>query len=326
VKLEPQPLEDLAVLFGHDPNPFNRWEAGQQIATRLLLDGIAAGGRITLPDGFVGAIDRLLADETLDAAFVAEAIVLPSEAFLADQMAEIDVEAIHAVREAARAQIGRALADRLRRRFDTLAEAGQPKIDAAAMGRRALRNACLAYLATDAGAIDLVVAQAEHGTTMTDVLAALSILRDLDTPERPRLLSAFYERWKDEALVIDKWFTLQATSSRPDTIATVEALLHHPAFTWRTPNRVRSVVSAFASANPLRFHSSDGAGYAFLADQIIHLNGMNPQLAARTLIPLGRWQRHEPKRRAMMQAQLDRILAEPGLSPDVFEIASKSRA
>lgn len=332
VKLAPQPRERLAFLFAHDSDPFNRWEAGQQLAAQLLLEGVAArkaGREWRLDPDFVAAVGRLLDDPALDAAFVAEAMALPGESFLADQMAVIDVEGIHAVREAARVAIATALRDRLLALYKANDDQGPFDVSAAAVGRRALKNACLAALGLlpdDAEATGLVLAQARTGGTMTDVLAALTVLRDRDIPERAQALEAFYAKWQDEPLVVDKWFALQATSALPGTLDAIKVLTRHPAFTLRNPNRARALISSLAMGNPLHFHAADGSGYAFLTDQVLALNGPNPQLAARILVPLGRWQRHEPGRRAAMQAELDRILAAPDLSRDVYEIAAKSRS
>lgn len=332
VKLAPQPRQRLAFLFAHDSDPFNRWEAGQQLATQLLLEGVAArraGRDWRLDPDFVAAVGRLLDDPALDAAFVAEAMALPSESFLADQMALIDVEGIHAVREAARLAIATALRDRLLALYKANDDQGPFDVSAAAVGRRALKNSCLGYLGLlpgDAKATGLILAQARTGGTMTDVLAALTVLRDRDIPERAEALEAFYTKWQDEPLVVDKWFALQATSALSGTLDAIRALTRHPAFTLRNPNRARALISSLAMGNPLHFHAADGSGYAFLADQVLALNGPNPQLAARILVPLGRWQRHEPGRQAAMKAELDRILAAPDLSRDVYEIAAKSRA
>lgn len=332
IKLAPQPRDRLAFLFAHDSDPFNRWEAGQQLATQLLLEGVAArkaGQDWRLDAEFVAAIGRLLDDPALDAAFIAEATALPGESFLADQMRVIDVEGIHAVREAARLAVATALRDRLLAVYRANDDHGPFDVSAAAVGKRALKNAALSYLGLlrdDAEATALVLAQARGAQTMTDVLAALTVLRDRDIPERAQVLQDFYDRWQDEPLVIDKWFALQATSSLPGTLDAIRALTRHPAFTLRNPNRARALISSLAMGNPLHFHAADGAGYAFLADQVLALNAANPQLAARILVPLGRWQRHDPGRQAAMQAQLDRILATPDLSRDVYEIAAKSRA
>ena len=170
------------------------------------------------------------------------------------------------------------------------------------------------------------MAQFRDGNNMTDVQAALSVLRDVDAPDRLEALSAFYEKWRHDALVIDTWFSLQAMSSLPGTLSEVIGLTKHADFDWRNPNRVRSLIAAFATGNQLRFHTADGGGYALLADAVLTVEALNPQLAARLLVPLGRWRRQDPARQALMKAALDRILAVEGLSANVYEIASKSIA
>jgi aminopeptidase N len=329
VRLSGVPLERLKFLALHEAEPFARWEAGQQAATRILLDGVAAHRRGAMPPldaDLVAAMRRALADTDRDPAFAAEALSLPSEAFLADQLAIADVDAVHAVREAGRSAIGRALRDEFAAAYETLADQGRYSIDAVAIGRRALRNACLAYLAAaepDAGAA-LAEAQFEAGANMTDVLAALAVLADLDRPERPAALARFYAAWAHDDLVVDKWFAIQARSALPETPGRVRELTRHPAFSRQNPNRMRALIGAFSQANPLRFHDPSGAGYALLADEVIALDPQNPTTAARLVQPLGVWRRYDPARQALMRAALDRILAAPGLSPNTYEMASKS--
>jgi aminopeptidase N len=330
VKLPGVPLERLKFLAIHDKEPVARWEAGQQMATRLLLDAVAAfraGGTLPpLGPDLATAMRRTLADAGDDPAFAAEALALPSEMFLADQMAEADVDAVHAAREAARAAIGQLLRSELLAAYERLADDGPYAIDGAAIGRRALRNACLAYLAAadPATGAALAAAQFAAGRNMTDVLAALVVLADLDRPQRPVALARFYELWSRDDLVVDKWFAIQARSSLPDTPAEVRALTRHPAFSRQNPNRMRALVGAFAQGNPLRFHDPSGAGYMLLADEVIAIDPSNPTTAARLVQPLGTWRRYDPARQTLMRAQLERILAAPGLSPNTYEIVSKS--
>ena len=332
VKLAPQPRDRLLFLFAHDTDPFARWEAGQQLATQILLDMAAAhrrGETPALDAAFIDACAGILDDGALDRAFVAEALTLPGEAFLADQMEVVDVEAIHAARQGARRQIAERLGDALRRTYEDHRDEGPYRPDPVDAGRRALKNLCLSYLAArpeDDGAVALAEAQFHDGHNMTDVQAALTVLRDLDVPARRRALAEFYRRWRDDPLVIDTWFSLQAMSSLPDTLSAVIALTRHADFDWRNPNRARSLIAAFATGNPLRFHAADGGGYALLADSVITVEALNPQLAARLLVPLGRWRRQDAGRQTLMKAALERILAVEGLSPDVYEIASKSLA
>ncbi len=332
VKLKGVPRDRLKFLALHDPEPFACWEAGQQVAAALLLDRIALAQRgeewPPLDPDLVAAIGKTLADSDADPAFAAEAIILPSETFLADQLAIVDVEAIHAAREGARAAIGRALRAEFEAAYGALADPGPYRIDGLSIGRRALRNAALAYLAAaepERGA-PLAKAQFDSGRNMTDVLAALTILADLDRPEREAALARFYETWRHDDLVIDKWFGLQARSALPETPARVRALAAHPAFDRRNPNRIRALVGAFAQGNQLRFHDASGAGYAFLADEVIALDPANPLMAARLVQPLGSWHRHEPGRQSLMRRELERVLAAPALSKNTYEMVSKSLA
>jgi aminopeptidase N len=253
---------------------------------------------------------------------------LPSEAFLADQLAVVDVGAIHAAREGACAALGEALAAEFAAAYRDLADAGPYSIDGRSIGRRALRNACLAYLAaadSAKGAV-LALAQFEAARNMTDVLAALTMLVDLDRPERAAALARFCELWSHDDLVIDKWFALQARSSLPQTPDRVQDLTRHPAFERKNPNRVRALVGTFAQANQLRFHDASGAGYRLLADEVIALDPLNPTTAARLVQSLGSWGRHEPARQAMMRRELERVLATPSLSKNTYEVVSKSLA
>jgi aminopeptidase N len=329
VKLSGVPLEQLRFLAAHDTDPFVRWESGQQYATHLLLEMTAAwrrGEKPTLERGLVDALGATLHGADADPAFAAEALVLPSEAFLADQMAIADVDAIHAVRDIARAEIGRALRGELRAIYDRLTDKGEYSIDGAAIGRRALRNACLGYLAAggEPEGIALAKAQFDAAQNMTDVLAALAVLSAIDCPERSAALAAFHARWHSDDLVLDKWFAIQAMSPLPDTPTAVRALAAHADFDLKNPNRVRALVASFASGNQVRFHDASGSGYRFLADTIIQLDPTNSQVAARLVPPLGQWRRMEPARQALMQQEVQRILDAPGLSKGTYEMASRS--
>jgi aminopeptidase N len=330
VKLQGVPLDRLKFLAIHDSDPVARWDAGQQVATRVLLDRVAAYRRgealPPLDADLVEAMRQVLGDADPDPAFAAEALALPSETLLADEMAVVDVEAIHAARDTARTAIAAALAAPLADAYRRNADDGPYSIDGRSIGRRALRNAALAYLAAGdhVEGARLAKAQFDAGANMTDVLAALGVLVDIDCPERAAALAAFYARWQDDPLVIDKWFSLQARSALPDTIEAVRELARHPAFTRANPNRVRAMVGAFAQWNQLHFHAASGDGYAFLADEVIAIDRGNATTAARLVQPLGQWRRQDAARQGLMRAALDRILATPGLSPNTYEIVSKS--
>jgi len=322
---------ERAFLMAHDPDPFARWEAGQQYATDLLLRRVAAiqrGETTNFDPAFVEAFGDILRDEGLEKAFAAEALALPGEGYLAERMATIDVDAIHAARQALRRLIAETHKGELRRVYAANRDRGPYSPDAGPAGRRALKNAALAYLSTladrDPDMLRLVVDQYRSANNMTDRTMALFLLIDIDRPERQAALDDFYARFRDDPLVIDKWLSLQAISDLPDTLARVKALMSHPAFSLKKPNKVRALIGAFTAGNLLRYHAADGSGYAFHADRILELDPLNPQIAARLLSPLGRWRRFDPGRQAKMKSALERILAAPKLSRDVYEIASKS--
>jgi aminopeptidase N len=326
VKLSGISPERARFLAAHDTDPFVRWESGQQYATRVLLDMIPAwhrGDAANIDPRLIETMSETLAQAEKDPAFVAEALILPGEAFLADQMEIADVDAIHAVRDAARIAIGEALRGSLRSTYDHYTDNGPYSIDGAAIGGRALRNVCLAYLGAG-GDPALAKHQFDTAGNMTDSLAALSILAGIDCPERDAALAAFHTRWHDDPLVLDKWFSIQASSPLPDTVAKVRALSGHADFDLRNPNRIRALVGAFAGANQVRFHDPKGEGYRFLADMVIQLDPSNPQVAARMVGPLGQWRRMDTGRQTLMKAELGRILALPGLSTNTYEMVSKS--
>jgi aminopeptidase N len=328
VKLSGVSRERLRFLAASDTDPFVRWESGQQYATAVLLEHVGMFQRnekLPEPDGLVTAATSVLADAGGDPAFAAESLALPSEAFLADQMRIADPDAIHAAREHARAVIGTHLAPILEATYRQMADPGPYQIDGRSIGRRALRNGCLAYIAVGNQALGTTLAKAQFDTlqNMTDVLAALSVLAMIDSRERTSALKSFYDAWHDDDLVLDKWFAIQAMSPlcTPDE---VKKLAQHKDFDLRNPNRVRAVVSSFSSGNPYRFHHPSGAGYRFLSETIIALDPSNGQVAARLVSPLGQWRRVDTVRQDLMKAELQRILDTPKLTRNTFEMASRS--
>ncbi|HEU0045826.1 aminopeptidase N [Sphingomonas sp.] len=312
---------DLAFLSAHDDDPLARYEATQQ----LMLDTLVAatiGGRAD-HEAVVKAVSATLADPDLDPAFIAEAVLLPAESFIGDQLAVVDPEAIHRAREGLRRELGRRLDGQWREAYDGRREpfAYTP----AAKGLRRLRNVALGYIAaSEAGDADkLAFTQFGAADNMTDRQAALTALANGDGTERVAALDIFYNRYADNALVLDKWFQTQALSARDDTAATVAELLRHPDFTLANPNRARALIGAFG-VNQRAFNAADGSGYRLLADQLIALDRINPQTAAKLLPPLARWKRYDGTRAALMRAELERIIGVAGLSKDLFEQASKS--
>jgi aminopeptidase N len=258
---------------------------------------------------------RLLAEADADRRFAAEALTLPAETVIADQMEQADPDAIHTAREFLRRELAQRLAEPLRATYRRLTVPDDCALDGEAIGRRALRNVCLSALAA-AGeeGIALAATQFATATMMTDSLAALSVLARTDSPERPEALASFYRRWQKDALVLDKWFAIQAASPRPQTVEEVAVLARHPTFELANPNRVRALVGTFSTANPVCFHAASGAGYAFLAEMVIAVDRLNGQAAARLVGPLCAGNRQQPARQALMREQLRRIQATPGLS------------
>ncbi|MDM7947443.1 MAG: aminopeptidase N [Oceanibaculum nanhaiense] len=321
--------DDLAFLMAHDSDEFNRWEAGQALARKLLLgmvDERAAGREMDVPDSFVAAFRRVLTDGEAAPAFRAQALALPSEGDIGEAMRTIDVDGIHAAREHLRRYLAGKLKSELRATYEAMAVPGV-QLDGEAIGKRALRNLCLGYLAgLDADGLALAAAQFDAAEVMTDSVAALVCLADSTDAAGDRALAAFHQRWRHDPLVMDKWFAIQAMARRPDTLARVKALMGDPSFSVKNPNKVRSLLGAFAAGNPVRFHAADGSGYRFIADQVIALDPMNPQVAARLFSPFARWRRFDDGRQALLKAEIERVLATPKLSKDVYEVASKSVA
>ncbi len=306
---------DLLHLLAHDDDPFNRWEAAQRLAASVILEH---GG---VPSAtFIEAARKVLHEK--DAHFAAEVLTLPSETFLAEQMAVVDPDRLHESRNTLRRDVAYALKDEFLALYERLKGGGTYSPDPVSIGRRALRNLCLAYLG-ELGMSALAHAQFRSADSMTDSMAALGTLANLDCPERDPALQAFYERWKSEPLVVDKWLAVQASSRLPATLGQVKKLLSHPAFDLKVPNKVYALIRTFA-ANHVRFHAADGSGYAFLADQVIALNALNPQVAARMARAFDRWKRFDDRRQAKARAELERIRDAKGLTKDVAEIVTKT--
>jgi aminopeptidase N len=321
--------QDLALLMTHDSDAFVRWEAAQLLAQREILGNVgrlAAGAEMQIGSDLVAAFGVLLGDRGSDPALIAEALALPEEDYLAEQLDPIDVDGIHAARRFVKRSLAAALAGSLRGRYVELSAPGDYDKSSASMARRSLRNVCLAYLIEIEGGFELAAAQLQESDNMTDTLAALQGLVHARAPGAAAALEDFEARWRDDALVMDKWFVLQATVPETDTVEQVRRLLEHPAFSITNPNKVRSLVGAFAMMNPVGFHVADGAGYRLHADQVIALNRLNPQVAARMASAFNAWYRYDEARRGLMQAELRRIAGIDGLSPDVAEIVNNALA
>jgi len=322
------PLDDLVFLAAHDDDPFARYEAMQDLIVGHLRD--AAGGSLEEAERSAGreairtAFAKVIADSTLDDLMRGELMILPGQAYLAEQMLVADPAAIHREREALKGWLGASLESELAAMHARASAAGSGQ-GAAAKGARKLKSQALVFLA--AGAPDkasaMAAAQYEAADNMTDRQGALMVLAGLQTPERTHKLLDFYNRYRGNDLVIDKWFAIQAQSLHPNVLEHVKALSEHPDFTLRNPNRVRSLYMAFTGA-PHGFHAESGEGYRMIADLILALDPINPQTAARFVPPLGRWRRTEPIRAALMRAELERIAAAPKLSRDTYEQVTRS--
>ena len=324
-------LEELAFLLSYDRDTFNRWEAGQQLAGQIiagLIADVQNDRPLQLNPIIIAAFKQVIEQSWDDLSYFSLLLSLPSETYLAEQMQVVDVEAIHTAREF----VLLTLAEQLQAQFKSLylenhrEESGL--FDAGAIGRRRIKNTCLAYLGRLGQADSQQWSQQQFDTAknMTDQIAALAVVVNGSHPAKQQCLAGFYQQWQDEALVIDKWFAVQASSHNPDTFANVQALMQHPAFDLKNPNRVRALIGAFSQANPLHFHAANGQGYQFLADQIIALNTLNPQVASRMVSALTSWRRYDPGRQALIKAQLERIMTTEAVSKDVYEVASKSLA
>ncbi len=321
--------EDRAFLMAKDSDSFNRWESGQKFATDLLvrMTADARSGKTPKPDElFIEAFGELLRDARKDPAFTAMAMQLPTEMELAQVIDDADPDAIHAARETLRNTLVTAHKGGFKDTYQALKTNEPYSPDAASAGRRALRNMCLRYLTAEDTKETRALAF-EHfrsADNMTDKVGGLAPLGDMEGDEGKKALAQFYEQWKANPLVIDKWMSLQAMSCRPDALARIESLTKHPAFNVENPNRVRALIGAFVMNNQLRFHAGDGAGYRFLADYVLKLDTLNPQVAARLCGAFETWRRFDSRRQKLIREQLTRINKTKGLSRNVLEITEKT--
>ncbi len=336
VKLDfPYDRDQLMYLMQHDSDGFNRWEAGQQLSVQVLRELIGQqqqGEPLLLDPRLIAALRTVLENDALDPAMVAEMLSLPGEAYLIEISEVADVEAIHAAREFARKAIAEALYAPLFKRYQANRELSKqtPYIaQAEHFARRALQNIALSYLMLTERPEVLAACQEqfERADNMTERLTALAVL--VNSPfeqEKGAALKTFADTFKDDPLVMDQWFSVQAGSPLPGGLERVHHLMNHPAFTLKNPNKVRALIGTFANQNHINFHQADGSGYRFLADQVITLNALNPQIASRLLSPLTRWRKYDAARQQLMRGELERILASGELSSDVYEVVSKSLA
>ncbi|KAB2910332.1 MAG: aminopeptidase N [Hyphomicrobiaceae bacterium] len=320
---------DLEFLMANDSDLYNRWQAAQDYATRVLLQAVKAvqaGRRPVQPKAFVAALGVTLSDDSLDPGYRAQFMFLPSESDVARVIGhDVDPLAVHKARRHLRKAIGTQLCDRLADTYRHYEVKGPYSPAPGPAGRRALRNAALAYLACR-GRPEDVARVAQHfanARNATDEITALSMLSEVRSRERARAFERFYQRWKDDHLVIDSWFAHQAASPLPSALVTVRRLTRHPLFSIKNPNKVRALIGAFATANAVNFNRPDGEGYAFVADRVLEIDAFNPQIAARLLSAFRSWKALEPGRRRLARHTLQRIAKTKPLSHDVFEIVSR---
>ena len=320
------PARDSYVILAADTDLFNRWEAGQTLSRDLILSRAAGRPDEVGEERFADAVGRALKDDRADAAFKALLIALPSEGDLAVMQTPADPAALHEAREALRRRMALHLGDQLRGLHGALQDVGEFSVSAEAAGRRALRNAVLELLAADPCPenVNRAAGHFQAAANMTDAIGGLSALVQIGGEPFEAALAAFYDRWRDEPLVVDKWFQIQARDPSPRALGRILGLTAHPAFDPKTPNRFRALVTAFTTNNPARFHELSGEGYRFLADQLLAVDTFNPMMASRLVEPLGSWRRYAPVYGDQMRAQLERIVAATGLSQNVLELAAKA--
>lgn len=320
--------KELAILMGYDSDSFNRWDAGQTVVINVLLQLVAdvqQGKTLELPTDLVELYERVLDDANNEAALVTKMLTLPAENYLAAQSKPADVDAIHTARSYLKNALAIKLKDRFSAIYSQLSNTDEYHFNADEMAKRSLKNTCLDYLMAtdDPMQIQHCLRQMKQSDNMTDTLAGLSLMVNQAGTEREHALRAFYEQWQHDRQVVDKWLMVQALSSLPDTLIRVKALMKHPAFSIKNPNNIRALVGQFCRNNPINFHAKDGSGYVFLAEQILVLDKLNPQVAARQLGAFNSWQQYDEVRQDLMKQALSEIANSKGLSPDVYEVVSK---
>jgi len=320
--------EELLYLMAHDDDAFNRWEAGQQLQSRLMLNSMSRMEKHLKPtwnSQFIDILSASLSDVDDDPALIAELFSTPAESHLAESCISVKPDLLHATRNALRAEIAGALELQLLQVYSDHSHAGRYSPDARSAGQRAIRNVCLQLLVeTEKDEyVDLCLRQGEMATNMTDEYAALQSIVHTDRVEREGALTNFHSKWKSEPLAMDKWFAVQAGSRVKDTVEQVERLIHHPSFDIKNPNKAFALLRTFAS-NHVHFHRSDGAGYILISNAVIEIDKLNPQVAARLARSFDRWKKFDDKRQAYAKLALEKILSQPKLSKDTGEIVSKT--
>ena len=316
--------------MANDTDKFNRWEAGQQLMLRVVLEQVNRFQQkkpLYLSGDLLEAFKNILEQSSKnEPALLAQTLSFPPESYLGEIMDVIDVVAIHETRKFVRKQLAKKLHNQFENIYSENQEKGSYSIDPESMGRRSLKNVCLGYLAEEntPEVIQLCSEQFNMHGNMTDVVGALGVLTHIDCPERESAFNEFEKKWNHNTVVMDKWFTIQAISNLPGTLQKVRELTGHPQYAEKNPNKIRALISSFSRFNQLCFHSADGSGYEFLAEQVLKLDPLNPQTAARLVSVFNNWKRFEENNKTKMKKQLKRIVKTPKLSGDVFEIVSKA--
>jgi aminopeptidase N len=321
--------QELLFLMANDPDGFACWDAAQSLTLKILMQMVAdhnSGSAMNLPDEFINAFRSALLNDARDKALTSEILTLPTASYIGEQMEIIDVDGIHAARQSMKQQLAEALYEDLLMVYNNHREQGDYSISHGAIARRSLKNRVLSYLASiendEVGR--LCVDQYHAANNMTDVMAAFTLIADSDFSQRLSIIADFEANWRHDVLVMDKWFSAQAISTRSDTLERVVELKQHPLFSISNPNKVRSLIGAFCSANMMGFHQANGDGYRLLADTVLQLDKLNPQIASRMSRLMSKWHRFDSQRQALMKAELERIVSADDVSRDVYEIVSKT--
>ncbi len=318
--------DDLIFLMTYARNEFARWDAGQMLLAKHIKDNVANvqnGKTIVFPESLVDAFRGILLSETLDPAFIAEMLTLPSENEISGWYKTVDVDAIHAVVGALKMRLATDMEDELAAIYHSLAQ-GAYSIEHDAMAKRALRNRCLSFLAGTEQGNALVAAQYKAADNMTDTIAAMTAANGAQLPCRAEQMADFSDKWQHDGLVMDKWFVLQGTNPADNALENVRETMNHSAFDLKNPNRTRSLVASFSGNNPVHFHAKDGSGYAFLTEILMILNLSNPQVAARLIEPFLKYRQYDASRQDLMKAELNKLAALPNLAKDLFEKVHKA--
>lgn len=319
---------ELTFLTANDSDSFNRWDAGQTLLINVLLgliEDVQQQRYLALPKGFIEQFGQVLTDENTDPALIAKMLSIPTDNYLAAQMTSADVDAIHTARHFMKKTIATSLKQQFSDVYQRHSATGKYQFNAIDMASRSLKNVCLSYLMTteDPMQTQRCLKQMKQSDNMTDTITGLALLSDQAGPEGEHALRAFYEQWKHDRLVVDKWLTVQAQSTLPNTLLRVKGLMKHPAFSIKNPNNVRALIGQFCRNNPINFHAKDGSGYQFLVEQILVLNKLNPQVASRMLGAFNSWRQYDEARQIMMKQALIEIASQPDLSSDVYEVVNK---